>query len=160
MFLYCWLWEVICLKRQMQQLFSINGLVWYSVVIRNQSLTLYFGVNFGGSIRNGVKHLNCAFYDNSLSGFWIRFCHLCTKNRFFSKKIFTKFETVESPLDYTEGMIHLVIRKIICKTNISYLLIRTSKCAYQVVRNDSFSETFASILNEWFVICNWKEKEN
>ena len=35
------------------------------------------------------------------------------------------------------------------KTNIPYPLIRTYACAYQGVRNVSFSENFASTLNEF-----------
>ena len=42
------------------------------------------------------------------------------------------------------------LRKIFRKTNISPPpLIRTRTCAYQGVRNGSFSESFAYILNEW-----------
>ena len=40
------------------------------------------------------------------------------------------------------------VRKIFRKTNISYPLIRTRSCAYQEVRNVSFSENFAHVLNE------------
>ena len=40
------------------------------------------------------------------------------------------------------------LRQIFQKTNISYLLIRTRTSAYQGVRNVSFSEKFASVLNE------------
>ena len=39
------------------------------------------------------------------------------------------------------------IRKIFQKTNISEPLIRTRTCAYQGVRNVSFSENFAYVLN-------------
>ena len=35
------------------------------------------------------------------------------------------------------------------KTNIPYPLIRTCTCAYQQVRNISFSENFVHILNQW-----------
>ena len=35
------------------------------------------------------------------------------------------------------------------KTNISYLLIRTRTCEYQGVRNVSFSEHCACVINEW-----------
>ena len=38
--------------------------------------------------------------------------------------------------------------KIFEKTSISYSLIRTRKCEYQGVRNVSFSEIFAYVLNE------------
>ena len=41
------------------------------------------------------------------------------------------------------------IRKIFRKTNISNRLIRTRTCAYQGVRNVSFSENFAYVLNGW-----------
>ena len=41
------------------------------------------------------------------------------------------------------------VRKIFRNTNISYHLIRTRTCAYQGVRNVSFSENFANVTNEW-----------
>ena len=41
------------------------------------------------------------------------------------------------------------VRKIFQKTNISYPLIRICTCAYQRVRNVSFSENFAYVLHEW-----------
>ena len=40
------------------------------------------------------------------------------------------------------------VRKIFRKTNISYPLIRTCMCAYQGVRNVSFSENFADVHNK------------
>ena len=41
------------------------------------------------------------------------------------------------------------VHKIFRKTNISYLLIRIPMCAYQEVRNVSFPENFANVLNQW-----------
>ena len=41
------------------------------------------------------------------------------------------------------------VRKIFRKSNISYPLVRTRTCAYQRVRNVSFSESFANVINEW-----------
>ena len=41
------------------------------------------------------------------------------------------------------------VHKIFRKTNISNPLIRRLKCAYQGVRNISFSENFAYVLNGW-----------
>ena len=41
------------------------------------------------------------------------------------------------------------VRKIFRKTNISNFLIRTRTCAYQGVRNVSFSENFTYALNGW-----------
>ena len=46
------------------------------------------------------------------------------------------------------GVIHLVVRKTFWKFNISYPLIYTRTCAYQGVRNISFSENFACVINE------------
>ena len=48
----------------------------------------------------------------------------------------------------TMDIIHY-IRNIFRKTNISYPQIRTRTYAYQGVRNISFSENFAYVLNEW-----------
>ena len=46
------------------------------------------------------------------------------------------------------GIIHLYVCRIFRKTDISYPLIHTRTCAYQWVRNVSFSENFAYLLNE------------
>ena len=47
------------------------------------------------------------------------------------------------------GTIHLVcLQNFSKKKNISYPLMRTRTCPYQRVRNASFSETFADILNK------------
>ena len=48
----------------------------------------------------------------------------------------------------SEGFIHLVRTQNFRKANISYTLIRTRTCVYQGVRNVSFSECFAYVLNE------------
>ena len=45
--------------------------------------------------------------------------------------------------------IHLAHTNIFRKTNISYPLIGTCTYAYQGVRNISFSETFAYVINKW-----------
>ena len=50
-------------------------------------------------------------------------------------------------IDY--GLTIKYVRKIFRKTNMSNPLIRTSTCAYQGVRNVSFSENFAYVLNGW-----------
>ena len=47
--------------------------------------------------------------------------------------------------------VNIVRAQILWKTNISDLLIRTSAGAYQGVRNVSFSENFAYVLNGWSV---------
>ena len=49
------------------------------------------------------------------------------------------FDKKESSIKY--------VRKIFQKTNISNPLIRIRTCAYQGVRNISFSENFAYVLN-------------
>ena len=55
---------------------------------------------------------------------------------------------------FPQGFIHLVRTQFYFfffffeKTNIFYPLISTRTCAYQEVRNISFSENFAYILNE------------
>ena len=46
------------------------------------------------------------------------------------------------------GIIHLVVRKIFPKTNISYPLIRKLNCEYLGVRDVSLSENFEYVLNE------------
>ena len=42
--------------------------------------------------------------------------------------------------------------QIFRKTDISYPLIHTHRCAYKEVRNASFSKKFANVLNEWSLI--------
>ena len=56
-----------------------------------------------------------------------------------------------SDIDKVENelrVIHLVRTQNFLKTNVSYPLIHTRTCAYQGVRNVSFSENFAYVLNE------------
>ena len=52
----------------------------------------------------------------------------------------------------TQGIIHsfIAFAKFPEKTNISYLLICKRSCAYQGVRNVSFSENFANVINGCF----------
>ena len=52
------------------------------------------------------------------------------------------------------GVIHLVSKQIFRKTDIAYPLIRTHTCASQRVRNVSFSENFAHVLNWWSPVYN------
>ena len=52
-------------------------------------------------------------------------------------------------LVHNKKPIHLVVRKIFRKTNISYPLIRTCTCAYQGIINVSFPENFVYVLNGW-----------
>ena len=53
--------------------------------------------------------------------------------------------------DRTKGSSIKYVRKIFRKTNISNPLIRTRTCAYQGVRNVSFLENFAYVLNGWLL---------
>ena len=55
----------------------------------------------------------------------------------------------QPPVLRSQGSSIEYARKIFRKTNISYPLIRTRTCAYQGVRNVSFSENFAYVLNAW-----------
>ena len=41
------------------------------------------------------------------------------------------------------------MRKVFQKTDISYPLIHPPTCAYQGVKNSSFSENFVYVPNEW-----------
>ena len=50
------------------------------------------------------------------------------------------------------------VRKIFRKTSISYTVIRTRTCAYQEVRNVSFSENFAYVLKGWCQTSAWKSQ--
>ena len=59
------------------------------------------------------------------------------------------FWIVECIFHDNRGSFILYVREIFQKTNIFYPLICTSTCAYQEVKNVSFSESFAYILNEW-----------
>ena len=57
------------------------------------------------------------------------------------------FISLKTPKSHLASFI-LYVRKISRKTNI-YPVIRTCTCAYQVVRNVSFSENFAYVRNAW-----------
>ena len=49
-------------------------------------------------------------------------------------------------------IIHLMYTQNFQKIRTSYPLIRTRTCAHQVIRNPSFSEVFAHVLNKWLPI--------
>ena len=72
---------------------------------------------------------------------------------FFSIVYLTDFEQVivhsvtQSSCRRNLGIIHLVLAQ--CFANISYSLISTRTCTYQVVTKVSSSDNFAYILNEW-----------
>ena len=67
------------------------------------------------------------------------------KNSSFSKN-FCYMETSSVKILIYKGSSTKYVGKIIRKTNISYPLIRTRMCAYQGVRNVSFSEIFVYVL--------------
>ena len=67
--------------------------------------------------------------------------NLRNQTTFRSKNIHT--------IKYGSGPSIKYVRKIFRKTNISNPLIRTRTCAYQGVRNISFSENFSYVLNGW-----------
>ena len=50
------------------------------------------------------------------------------------------------------GINHLLRTQIVEKSNIFYTLIRTRRYAYQGVRNVSFSENFAFVLNDLLLL--------
>ena len=58
---------------------------------------------------------------------------------------------------YLYGIICLIC-KIFRKTNISYLLIRTHKCAYQRVRNVSLAEIFDYVITELSLLASEAKK--
>ena len=60
----------------------------------------------------------------------------------------------DPPLEYYKGPSIKYIIKIFRKTNISNPLIRTRTCGYQGVRNVSFSEHFAYVVNGWPLTCS------
>ena len=77
------------------------------------------------------------------------FCFYFT-DVFFFKSVVLLF-TIDSELWHLISKVSFIqyVRRIFRKTNISYPLIRTRTCAYQGVRNVSFLESFAYVLNEW-----------
>ena len=66
--------------------------------------------------------------------------------RYYNHAKFTVFYKSNS------GLLIQYVRKILCKTNISYPLIRTHTLAYERKRNISFSKHFAYVLNDLFVV--------
>ena len=85
---------------------------------------------------------------------WVCFSvKLQARGRGFSK-FFCKFRTVILINTWERLILHKgssiqCERKIFRKKNISDPLIRTWMCAYQEVRNASFSKNFADVLNLW-----------
>ena len=56
---------------------------------------------------------------------------------------------ITGQLKTSKGSFIWYVRKIFRKTDISYPLIRMRICAYQGVRNNTFYENFAYVLNDW-----------
>lgn len=54
-------------------------------------------------------------------------------------------------LKFDQGLSKLYVRKIFQKSDITSPLIPTHTCAYQGVKNISFSEKFACVLPRWFL---------
>ena len=73
-----------------------------------------------------------------------------------SDKKITQKITLELSLRITLGLFNYYVRKIFRKTNIFYPLIPTRACAYQWVKNISFSDNFANVINEWYFSKNLK----
>ena len=81
------------------------------------------------------------------------------RNVILKSNIFTLFCNKRLPLrlihlgkfwTHPENFVYLVHKRIFPKINISYPLIRTRTCAYQGVKNFSFLEKCAYVLNKWF----------
>ena len=60
---------------------------------------------------------------------------------------FRKINSIMDVWQGPKGSLIYCVCKIFRKTNISYPLTRTRTCAYQVVKNVSFSENFVNIIN-------------
>ena len=76
------------------------------------------------------------------TGWWYTNVSVFWKPRELSLKLDAKF-------DLTKWLSINYVRKIFRKTNVSNPLIRTRTCANEGVRNVSFLEYFAHVLNGW-----------
>ena len=72
---------------------------------------------------------------------------LCQKQSKSTQKQASKFSVLCNFTEFIQGSSANYARIIFRKTNISYPLTSTRTCAYQGVRNVSFSENFADVLN-------------
>ena len=79
------------------------------------------------------------------------FCYYWKKKANNCNKKWTKLKRYEKSV---KGLSIEYIGNIFRKTSISYPLILTRSCEYHGVRNVSFSEKFADVLNEWSLMCN------
>ena len=76
------------------------------------------------------------------------FSHQREKKNAWSKWNTTQ-DNIAGVLFKSLGSIYLLRSKNFVKINISYSLRRRRSCVYQGVRNVSFSENFANVLNGW-----------
>ena len=84
--------------------------------------------------------------------FFVCFSFLWTKNMLMKRfKLKMNREYFVHFILVSLGSFIKCVRIIFCKTNISYPLIHTRMCAYQGVRNFSFSEYFAFLLKGWSI---------
>ena len=86
-----------------------------------------------------IAYLAIQFYFLLFIYFYLRIIHLVRTQYFPKKQYFLPLDT---------------------HTMCSYPLIHTCACAYQEIRKVSFSEKFAYLLNEWFLIKCWKCTSN
>ena len=112
-----------------QSIFNLDAIkLYYSVICRLKLGNA--GWKFFGALYNGLKYII------SISqGIVIKMLSLML-----------------SEFDRIKGSSIKYVRKIFQKTNISIPLIRTRTCVYQGIRNASFSENFAYVLNGWPLI--------
>ena len=111
------------------------------LTIFNNFIYLYGNNSYGCSSK--LLPVNSKYYNRevNLSIFYIKIIALFTALKNYISLI--------TSLESWKGSTVKYVRKIFRKTKISNPLICTRTCAYQGVRNVSFPESFAYVLNGW-----------
>ena len=82
-----------------------------------------------------------------------KFIPLLQLQHLFHRKTLESLWESSKIIKYSLGKLIYYVRKIFRKTNIPYPPARTSTCAYQKVRNVTFFETEAYVVNGWSLSC-------
>ena len=79
-------------------------------------------------------------------------CYVKKLRKTNGKEELANISYIKKPFGYCKARDYLFskhVTKIFWSTNISYPLTRKDACAYQGIKNSSFSKLFAYVLNKW-----------
>ena len=155
----------VCHSCHLFQLCNLTNLIWFSsrashgiVTARSSclqtNLDQYF-VNFQKSIRDGELNEFLLLKESEVETTERKCVNFPYLDMLTLRRIYSTYflKSIKNSCHHGGcsllGSFIYYVRKISRKTKFFYRLVRTRSCAYQGVRNFSFSENFAYVINEW-----------